>query len=50
MSLGQMEKQLSDMFKEAGPEPTFSMAQIVEQLNQICELDGQTTQRPDQPV
>jgi hypothetical protein len=27
-----MEKQLSDMFKEAGPEPTFSMAQIVEQL------------------
>jgi hypothetical protein len=32
MSLDEMEEQLRDMLRETGPEPTFSMAQIVEQL------------------
>ena len=32
MSLDEMEKQLRDMLLETGPEPTFSMTQIVEQL------------------
>jgi hypothetical protein len=32
MSLDEMEKQLQDMLLESGPEPTFSMAQMVEQL------------------
>jgi hypothetical protein len=32
MSLDEMERQLRDMFEQSGPEPTWSMAQIVEQL------------------
>ena len=32
MSLDEMEHQLRDMFEQSGPEPTLSMAQIVEQL------------------
>lgn len=32
MSLDQMEQQLRDMLEQAGPEPTYSIAQMVEQL------------------
>jgi hypothetical protein len=40
MALDQMEGQLSDMFHDIGPEPAFSMAQIVEKLTSLDKKDA----------
>jgi hypothetical protein len=40
MALDQMEEQLRNMFHEVGPEPTYTMAQIVEQLKSFDKKDA----------